>query len=195
MTNTHTSHTRAPTAPRVTIQIENTTSITPLTQTYNILQHSKAQNPIYLATAATQHTSIVSRHLATIDNNTILRTRPPHIISSEEILPRITRHTHAQPRTNNYPSPNHTYTRSTPNHINQHYVPSVTLTPDTHHVFNCIHIRTTLSPLDLWTDPAGVTALLARWTEKLTVGPQAGRSDSPPPLVRVMGVGWQQLKF
>ena len=26
--------------------------------------------------------------------------------------------------------------------------------------------RTTLSPLDLWTDPAGVTALLARWTEK-----------------------------
>ena len=25
----------------------------------------------------------------------------------------------------------------------------------------------TLSPLDLCTDPAGVTALLARWTEKL----------------------------
>ena len=42
------------------------------------------------------------------------------------------------------------------------------------------HIRTTLSPLDLWTDPAGVTALLARWTEKLAGGPQAGTSDSPP---------------
>ena len=41
------------------------------------------------------------------------------------------------------------------------------------------HIRTTLSPLDLWTDPAGVTALLARWTEKLAGGPQAGTSDSP----------------
>ena len=36
-------HTQAPTAPRVTIQTENTTSITPLTQTYNILQHSKAK--------------------------------------------------------------------------------------------------------------------------------------------------------
>ena len=49
----------------------------------------------------------------------------------------------------------------------------------THHLFNCSHIRTTFSPLDLWTDPAGVTALLARWTEKLDGGPQAGTSDSP----------------
>ena len=33
--------------------------------------------------------------------------------------------------------------------------------------------------LDLWTDPVGVTALLARWTEKLAGEPQAGTSDSP----------------
>ena len=46
-------------------------------------------------------------------------------------------------------------------------------THDTHHLFNCTHIRTTLSPLDLWTDPTGVTALLAD-------GPQAGRSDYLP---------------
>ena len=52
-------------------------------------------------------------------------------------------------------------------------------THDTHHLFNCTHIRTTLSPLDLWTDPAGVTALLARWAEKLAGGPQAGTLDSP----------------
>ena len=51
---------------------------------------------------------------------------------------------------------------------------------DTHQLFNCTHIRTTLSPLDLWTDPAGVTALLARWTEKLVGGPQAGTSPPPP---------------
>ena len=36
-----------------------------------------------------------------------------------------------------------------------------------------------------------MTALLARWTEKLAGGPQAGTSDSPP-LARVMGVGRQQ---
>ena len=37
-----------------------------------------------------------------------------------------------------------------------------------------------------------MTALLARWTEKLAGGPQAGTSDSPPPLAKVMGVGRQQ---
>ena len=68
-----------------------------------------------------------------------------------------------------------------------------THTHDTHHLFNCIHIRTTLSPLDLWTYPAGVTAWLAKWTEKLAGGLQTGRSNRPPlPLARVMGVGRQQ---
>ena len=43
----------------------------------------------------------------------------------------------------------------------------------TRHLFNCTHKRTTLSPLDLW------TALLARWTEKLAGGPQAGSLESP----------------
>ena len=49
------------------------------------------------------HTSIVSRHLSTRGNNKILRTPPPHIISSEEILPCITRRTLAQLRTNKSP--------------------------------------------------------------------------------------------
>ena len=40
-------------------------------------------------------------------------------------------------------------------------------------------MRTKVSPLDLLTDPTGVTALLARWPEKLAGVPQAGRSDSP----------------
>ena len=115
--NTHTSHTRAPTAPRVTIQTKNTTSITPLTQIYNILQHSKAKNPIfnnghyttniptYPHTITTTdiktnmrhiHTSIVSRHLAIRGHNKILRISPPHISSSEEILLHLTRRTLAK---------------------------------------------------------------------------------------------------
>ena len=49
------------------------------------------------------HTSIVSRHLATRGNNKILRTPPPHISSSVEILPRLTRLTLAQLRTNKFP--------------------------------------------------------------------------------------------
>ena len=35
---------------------KNTTSITPLTQTYNILQHPKAHKPLSLTTADTQQT-------------------------------------------------------------------------------------------------------------------------------------------
>ena len=49
------------------------------------------------------HTSIVSRHLATRGNNKILRTPPPHTSSSEERLPRLTRRTLAQLRTNKSP--------------------------------------------------------------------------------------------
>ena len=49
------------------------------------------------------HTSIVSRHLTTRGNNKILRTPPPHISSSEERLPRFTRCTLAQLRTNKSP--------------------------------------------------------------------------------------------
>ena len=121
------------------------------------------------------------RHLATRGNNKILRTPPPHISSSEERLPRLTRRTLARLRTNKSP-----FLKSYLHKVDAkaHQSPLCPLcniqTYDTHHLFNCIHIRTTtLSPLDLWTNPAGVIAPLARWTEKLTGGPQAGTLDSP----------------
>ena len=118
----------------------------------------------------------VSRHLATRGNNKMMRTPPPHTSSSEERLPRLTHRTLANSEQTNLPSSNHTYTKSTPKYIHHHYAPSVTSTHTTHIISST---APTLSPLDLWTDPAGVTALLAKWTEKLTGGPQAGTSDSP----------------
>ena len=126
------------------------------------------------------HTSIVSRHIATRGNNKILRTPPPHISSSEEIHPRLTCRTLAQRRTNKS-----SFLKSYLHRVDAKSQPSPlcplcnTHTHDTHHLFNCTHIRTTLSPPDLWTDPAGVTALLARWTVKLAGGPQARTSNSP----------------
>ena len=117
------------------------------------------------------NTSIVSRHLATRGNN--------------KILPCLTRRTLAQLRTNKSP-----FLKSYLHKVDAKTHPSPLCplcnihTHDTHHLFNCTHIRTTLSPLDLWTDPAGVIALLARWTEKLAGGPHAGTTDS--------GVGRQQ---
>ena len=125
------------------------------------------------------HTSIVSRHLATRGNNKILRTPPSHISSSEEMLPRLSCRTLTQLRTNKSPFP-----KSYLHKVNakSHPTPLCPLCNNhihnTHHLINCTHIRTTLSPLALCTDPARVTAILARWTEKLAGGPQAGRSDS-----------------
>ena len=120
------------------------------------------------------HISIVSRHLATRGNNKILRTPPPHISSSEEILPRLTRHTLVQRITNKSP-----FLKSYLHKVDAKSHPSPlcplcnTHIHDTHHLFNFTHISTTVSPMDLWTYPDGVTALLARWMEKLAGGPQA----------------------
>ena len=106
--------------------------------------------------------------LATRGNNKILRTFPPHSRSSEERLPRLTRRTLALLRTNKSP-----FLKSYLHKVDAKTHPSPICplcniyTHDTHHLFNFTHICTTLPPLDLWTDPAGVTALLARWTEKL----------------------------
>ena len=118
-------------------------------------------------------------HLATIGNNKILRTPPPHISSSEERIPRLTRST----------LPNSEQTISLPRIIltqSRRQITPITNMPlcnnhthDTLPLFNCTHIRTTLSSLDLWTDPAGVMELLARWRDILAGGPKAGWSDSP----------------
>ena len=94
----------------VTIQTENTTSITPLT--LSLTTDATQQTPTDPHTVTTRdikismrhiHTFIVSRHLATRGNNQIPCILPPHINSSKEILPRLTRHTLAQLRTNKSP--------------------------------------------------------------------------------------------
>ena len=54
--NTHPSHTQALTVQRLTIQTKNTTTITSLRQTYNMLQHSKVQNTNIFKKAVTQQT-------------------------------------------------------------------------------------------------------------------------------------------
>ena len=121
---------------------------------------------------------MVSRHLATRGNNKILHTPPPHIRSYGEKLPWTTRRTLDQHRATKSP-----YLKLYLHKVDAKSHPSPlcplcnTYTHNTHHLFSCIHIHTTLSPMDLWTDPAEVTELLARWKEKLTGGLQAGGSE------------------
>ena len=140
------------------------------------------------------HTSIVSQHLAARDNIKILRPHPLQETMSKYCahthcksavlkianLPRHTRCTLAQPRTNQSPfllSYLHKIDAST------HPVPLCPLCRihehTTQHLFSCSQIRTTLSALDLWRDPSGVAALLDNWREKLTANPhKATETDS-----------------
>ena len=103
--NTHTSHTRSPTALRLTIQTENTTSITSPTQTHNILQHSKDKTTIFNNGATQQtdlhtvtttdiytnmchmHTSVLSRHLTKRNNNKLVRTHLPNLAALKRYFP------------------------------------------------------------------------------------------------------------
>ena len=88
----------------------------------------------------------ISRHLATRDNNKIMRTPPPHISRSEETcLPHLS-----------HPCPTQNKQISLLQIIltqSQRQITSITTMPPLqhshHHLFNCIHIRTTLSPLDV----------------------------------------------
>ena len=167
--------------------------------------HSKAKNTLYFINGRYTtsirhiHTFIVSRYLATIGNNKILRTPPPHISSSQEILPCLTRLTHGQPRTNkssrlkSYRLKSYLHKVDAKSSSLPLFLFCNTHIHNTHHLYNRTHIRTALSPLNLWTNPARVTALLARWTENLPGGPQTARSDSPPPpIARVIEVAKQK---
>ena len=145
---------------------ENTTSITPLTQTYNIRQPSKAQKPTIFNN---------DRYTTNIPTDT---TPPPHISISEEIIPCLTRHTRAQLITTKSPFLKSYLHKVDAKSQASPLCPLCNIhTYDTHHLFNCNHIRTTLPSLDLCTDHAEVTVLLDRWTEKLSGGPQTGRSS------------------
>ena len=91
----------------------------------------------------------------------------------------------------NHPFSNHTYTKSTPNHIHHHYVPFVTLTYTTHIISSS---TPTYTPhYHPWI--CGQTP-----PESLHYWPDGGRNwlvdhkreDRTPPLARVIGVGRQR---
>ena len=92
------------------------------------------------------HTSIVSMHLATRGNNKILRTPPPHISSSGEILPHLTCRTLPQLRTNKSPFLTYLHKVDAKSHPSPLCPICNTHTHDTHHLFNCTHMRTTFYP-------------------------------------------------
>ena len=135
------------------------------------------------------HTSIVSRHLTTRGNNKILRTPPPHISSSEEILPRIIRRTLAQLITIKSPFLNSYLHKIAPNHIHHHYAPSGTLTHTTRIISSNTPTYTPHSHPWICVDRP-------RWSDR-TVDQMDGEAGwwttngkiGPPPTSKILGSG------
>ena len=110
----------------------------PYTSTYSSTPHNtnRKHKIHHIPYTNTQYTSTLpgknTRHLATSGNNKILRTPPPYISSSEERLPRLTRRTIAQLRTNKSPFLKSYLHKVDAKHIHHHYAPSLTSTHTTH---------------------------------------------------------------
>ena len=131
-------------------------------------------------------------------HNKILCTPPPHICSSEEILPCHTRCTISHLRTNKSAVLiSYLYKVVAKLHRSPlcHFCNSHTHSHDTHYLFNCTHIRTTLSlvipgfvviPRRSVGTACQMEGKAGWWTTSGNIG------LPPPPLARVKGVGRQQ---
>ena len=139
------------------------------------------------------HTSNVSRHLASRVNDKTRRTPPPHISSSDERLPRLTRRTLAQLRTNKS-----TFLKSYLHKVDAKSHPSPlcprcnTHTHDTHHLFNCTHIRTTYIVTPGFVDRPRRSDCTAGQMDGEAGWWITGGNIGLPLLTMVMGVGIQQ---
>ena len=101
------------------------------------------------------YTYIVSRHLATRGNNKIMCTSPPHISTSEYILPHLSRRTLAQLKTNKSPFlKSYLHTDNTKSHLALLYL-SVKPTRTTHIISSTA--PTYAAPCRPW--PCGQTSL------------------------------------
>ena len=114
------------------------------------------------------HTKIVQQHTQDIPDNKILKTKAPEIDKLENTLSRNTRVLLAQLRAGKSP-----FLLAWKHKIN----PTKYVSPlcplcgtgehNTEHIFNCIHIPTTLEVADLWHNPCEVEGLLETWRGKL----------------------------
>ena len=140
------------------------------------------------------HTSIVSMHLATRGNNKILRTHPPHTSSSEERLPRLTRRTLAQLRTNKSPflksylhkvdAKTHPSSLCPLCYIHTRHTSSLQLHPHTHHIVTPGFVD---RPRRSDCTAGQMDGKAGWWITSGNIG--------LPPLARVMGVGRQQHDY
>ena len=132
--------------------------------TTNIDTHPDTVTQQQISANSTQiHTSIVQTHLMQRNHN-----HAPKISPSELSLPRETRRTLAQLRTNKSPILISYLHKVDETHHPSPLCPLCKTHPHTtDHLFNCTHLYTSSNILDLWLSPERVAPLLIRWKRRL----------------------------
>ena len=118
------------------------------------------------------HTETVRAHIAQRDAHLLLQTQAPDVDASEVTLPRASSRTLAQLRAQKGP-----LLRAYLCNIGAAEDPSCPLCGhhchDVAHLFECQHIQTLLTPLDLWRRPVRAAALVSEWEAALALAEDA----------------------
>jgi hypothetical protein len=120
----------------------------------------------------TIHTTIVFDYLSHRNNNKVINKIAPKVNSSEIILSRKVRRILAQLRTGKSPflrNYKHTRNIDPQNNTSSNCLLCQMSEHNVHHLFSCPKLPTTLTPLDLWTNPVKVAALLEAWELRIGI--------------------------
>ena len=114
------------------------------------------------------HSHIVSNHLSQRPPNKVLQDQTPSVSPAELLLSRETRRTLAQLRTNKSPLlVSYLFSIGDPRHPSPLCPLCLMHDHTSSHLFECKSLPTSLSSLDLWTNPDKVEPFLATWRERL----------------------------
>ena len=114
------------------------------------------------------HSHIVSNHLSERPPNKVLQDQTPSVSPAELLLSRETRRTLAQLRTNKSPLlVSYLFSIGDPRHPSPLCPLCLMHDHTSSHLFECKSLPTSLSSLDLWTNPDKVEPFLATWGERL----------------------------
>ena len=114
------------------------------------------------------HSQIVSNHLSQRPPNKVLQDQTPSVSPAELLLSRETRRTLAQLRTNKSPLlVSYLFSIGDPRHPSPLCPLCLMHDHTSSHLFECKSLPTSLSSLDLWTNPDKVEPFLATWGGRL----------------------------
>ena len=114
------------------------------------------------------HSHIVSNHLSQRPPNKVLQDQTPSVSPAELLLSRETRRNLAQLRTNKTPLlVSYLFSIGDPRHPSPLCPLCLMHDHTSSHLFQCKSLSTSLSSLDLWTNPDKVEPFLATWGERL----------------------------